>query len=187
VDGPRPKDTPKVVPIPSVLPKPKPRPHGPVWEYVYSSTVEHQGRGKAREKADMYALPIYTKAVKYRISPILVASLVKTESHFDRFAVSSAGALGLAQIMPFHFESHGYSLSRWKDPWVNMEISCRLLHGFRRDLSKRFPGSSDLAVKNMMLVAYNMGQGAVVNRGIRSSHYSRTVIRDAKPRPVKYI
>jgi soluble lytic murein transglycosylase-like protein len=39
-------------------------------------------------------------ARRHRISPALLAALVRAESGFDRFAVSSKGALGLGQLMP---------------------------------------------------------------------------------------
>ena len=39
-------------------------------------------------------------ARRHRISPALLAALVRAESGFDRFAVSSKGAMGLGQLMP---------------------------------------------------------------------------------------
>ena len=47
-----------------------------------------------------YASVIRAAASAHGISPFLLAALVRVESNFDRWAVSPAGARGLAQIMP---------------------------------------------------------------------------------------
>lgn len=44
---------------------------------------------------------VYREALHHRLDPDLVLALIQIESHFDRFAVSSAGAQGMMQIMPF--------------------------------------------------------------------------------------
>jgi soluble lytic murein transglycosylase-like protein len=47
-----------------------------------------------------YALEIRDAARRHHVSPALLAALVRAESGFDRFAVSSKGAMGLGQLMP---------------------------------------------------------------------------------------
>jgi len=44
---------------------------------------------------------VYREATRHKIDPDLVLALMQVESKFDRFAVSSAGAQGLMQVMPF--------------------------------------------------------------------------------------
>jgi len=44
---------------------------------------------------------VYREALHHNLDPDLVLALIQIESHFDRFAVSSAGAQGMMQIMPF--------------------------------------------------------------------------------------
>jgi len=44
---------------------------------------------------------VYREAMRHKIDPDLVLALMQVESKFDRFAVSSAGAQGLMQVMPF--------------------------------------------------------------------------------------
>jgi soluble lytic murein transglycosylase-like protein len=44
---------------------------------------------------------VYREALRHKIDPDLVLALMQVESRFDRFAVSSAGAQGLMQVMPF--------------------------------------------------------------------------------------
>ena len=44
---------------------------------------------------------VHREAFRTNLPPELVLALIHTESSFDRFAVSSAGAQGLMQVMPF--------------------------------------------------------------------------------------
>ncbi|MDX1658757.1 MAG: transglycosylase SLT domain-containing protein [Nitriliruptorales bacterium] len=82
----------------------------------------------------------------------LFAALVWTESNFHPAAVSSAGAIGLSQLMPATAESLG--VDPW-DPLQNLAGGARYL----RAMVTRF-GTADLA-----LAAYNAGPGAVEAAG----------------------
>jgi soluble lytic murein transglycosylase-like protein len=44
---------------------------------------------------------VYREANRHDMDPDLVLAVMQVESRFDRFAVSSAGAQGLMQVMPF--------------------------------------------------------------------------------------
>jgi len=44
---------------------------------------------------------VYREANRQKMDPDLVLAVMQVESKFDRFAVSSAGAQGLMQVMPF--------------------------------------------------------------------------------------
>lgn len=50
---------------------------------------------------------IYIEARNADLAPELVLSVIQVESNFDRFAISSAGAQGLMQIMPFWLKEIG--------------------------------------------------------------------------------
>ena len=50
---------------------------------------------------------IHREATRTIIPPELVLAVIEVESHFDPFAVSSAGARGLMQIMPFWLDEIG--------------------------------------------------------------------------------
>ncbi len=91
-------------------------------------------------------------AAKYGLSPQLLAAVAKVESGFDPAAKSSAGALGLMQIMPA--TAQGLGINPY-DPAQAIDGAAQILSG---NLD-RF-GSLPLA-----LAAYNAGSGAVEQYG----------------------
>ena len=86
------------------------------------------------------------------IDPRLLAAVVWSESAFNPGAVSRAGALGLAQLMPGTAAGLGVDPS---DPVQNLDGGARYL----RQQLDRF-GTVELA-----LAAYNAGPGRVANAG----------------------
>lgn len=56
-------------------------------------------------------------AEQYDLDPLLIATVMQIESCGDPNAVSNAGAQGLFQVMPFHFEQHEDML----DPHINAQ------------------------------------------------------------------
>ncbi|MGH8221226.1 MAG: lytic transglycosylase domain-containing protein [Steroidobacteraceae bacterium] len=68
-----------------------------------------------------------------RLPPGLVMALIDVESRFDRWAVSSAGAVGLMQVMPFWPEQLG--MKRWELTHVgaNVRMGCAVLRFYLRE------------------------------------------------------
>ena len=62
------------------------------------------------------------------VAPELVLAVIDIESNFDRFAISSASALGLMQVMPFWVPELGYTDKNdlFKID-VNILLGCRIL------------------------------------------------------------
>lgn len=87
---------------------------------------------------------------KHRVEHTLIHSIIRAESNYDRFAVSSKGALGLMQLMPA--TAIQYGVKNVFDPRDNIEGGVRYL----KDLIKLYNGKTDL-----VLAAYNAGQEAV--------------------------
>lgn len=102
-----------------------------------------------------YAPVINAAAQQFGISPALVDAVIWQESRYNPKAVSSAGAIGLMQLMPGTAQHLGVDP---RDPWQNVFGGAAYL---RRQLD-RFGNNVPLA-----LAAYNAGPGAVSKyRGI---------------------
>ena len=84
------------------------------------------------------------------VDPRLVKAVISVESGGDPSAVSSAGAMGLMQLMPGTALTYGV-LNPW-DPQQNVAGGARHLS----DLLREYNGDLALA-----LAAYNAGSGAV--------------------------
>lgn len=102
----------------------------------------------------------------HRVDPLLLHAVIKQESGYRQRAVSHAGARGLMQVMPATGRSLGvadpHSLF---DAEVNIAAGAKLLSS----LWHRFEGDVDL-----VLAAYNAGEGAVVKHGMKVPPYRET-------------
>jgi soluble lytic murein transglycosylase-like protein len=93
-------------------------------------------------------------AAEFDIDPQIAFGLVRAESSFRTRAVSPAGAVGLAQLLP--------STARWIAPGttradlMNPETNVRVGFKYLRYLVDKYDGDETLA-----LTAYNRGQGTV--------------------------
>jgi len=89
--------------------------------------------------------------------PLFVASVIRSESTFNKHAVSPVGATGLMQILPGTGE---YISKRSKLEWhgegklVDPEYNLALGIAYLKDLEKKFKGNREHA-----LIAYNWGPG----------------------------
>jgi hypothetical protein len=100
------------------------------------------------------------------LDPALVSALVHVESRYQAGARSPKGAIGLMQIMPATGSRYGVGSARdLFDPATNIEVGTRYL----RDLTEMFNGRVDL-----VLAAYNAGEGAVRRYGNRVPPYPET-------------
>lgn len=94
---------------------------------------------------------LITEASKsHGISFSLLKALIKIESDFNPRAISSAGAIGLMQIMPENIKA--LNIKDPFDPWENIMGGTRYL----KQLIRRFNGELPMA-----LAAYNAGPNMV--------------------------
>jgi soluble lytic murein transglycosylase-like protein len=69
-----------------------------------------------------------------RLPPGLVMAVIDVESRFDRWAVSSAGAVGLMQVMPFWPSDLGMKRHELTQIEANMRMGCAILrHYLKRE------------------------------------------------------
>jgi soluble lytic murein transglycosylase-like protein len=92
---------------------------------------------------------VHAEATRAHLPPELVLAVIDVESRFDRFAVSSAGALGLMQVMPFWLKEIGRPDDNLFHPRTNLRLGCTILqyylnrsHGDLRRALERYNGTS---------------------------------------------
>jgi soluble lytic murein transglycosylase-like protein len=93
-------------------------------------------------------------SLRWNVPMALLAAQLYAESGFNPFAVSLAGARGIAQFMPGTAQSYG--LRDPFDPVGSIDAQAHLMS----DLLKQFIGNASLA-----LAGYNAGAGAVERYG----------------------
>ena len=70
---------------------------------------------------------IHAESRRAKLAPELVLSVINVESRFDRYAVSSSGAQGLMQIMPFWLAEIGQPDDNLFDLRTNLRLGCTIL------------------------------------------------------------
>jgi len=70
---------------------------------------------------------VYCEARRLKLPPGLVMAVIEVESNFDRWAVSSAGAVGLMQIMPFWPRQLGMTNQELVRIPQNIRMGCTIL------------------------------------------------------------
>ncbi|WP_121877307.1 lytic transglycosylase domain-containing protein [Umboniibacter marinipuniceus] len=64
------------------------------------------------------------------VPPDLVLAIMEIESHFDRFAISRVGALGIMQIMPFWIDEIGTANDNLMQIDTNVRYGCAILRHY---------------------------------------------------------
>ena len=119
--------------------------------------------GKAGGSADLDAI-FEAAGLKYDLPPNLLKAVAKVESGFRANVTSTAGAMGIMQLMPG--TAAGLGVTDAFDPEQNIMGGAKYL----RQMLDRFDGDLRLA-----LGAYNAGPGAVAKHGGVPS-YSRNYV-----------
>lgn len=73
---------------------------------------------------------VHQEAVHAGLAPELVLSVIHVESNFDRFAISSAGARGLMQVMPFWLDELDRPGDDLFDIRTNIRFGCTILRHY---------------------------------------------------------
>ena len=109
----------------------------------------------AKPIKSQYDALIVNMALKYDLEPSFIKAMIHVESAFDRYAISSAGAMGLMQLMPATAAIYQLNQNHF-DPRLNIETGVRHI----KELMARYDSDKDLS-----LAAYNAGEGAVAKYG----------------------
>jgi soluble lytic murein transglycosylase-like protein len=106
---------------------------------------------------------IRSNGTRYGVDPYLIYCVMNQESNFRATAVSGKGARGLMQLMPD--TAARYGVTNPHDPAQNIKAGTRYL----KNLLDLFNGKVDL-----VLAAYNAGEGTVMKYGNRVPPYAET-------------
>src|ERR1044072_2742043 len=98
-------------------------------QQVWLAAMEPQLRNILKdgtERADVLH-HVHCEAKRMQLPPGLVMAVIDVESRFDRWAVSSAGAVGLMQVMPFWPNQLGMSNHELVRTPQNIRMGCTIL------------------------------------------------------------
>jgi len=104
---------------------------------------------------------VHYEARRAKLEPEVILALIEVESNYDRFAISSAGAQGLMQIMPFWLDEIGHPDDNLFHIGTNIRMGCTILsHYLDREKGNLFKA----------LARYNgsVGKGWYPNRIYRA-------------------
>ena len=124
----------------------------------YAAALPYIGVNK-KKFADLIA----DAANRHQVDARLLHAVIQAESAYDANAISSAGAVGLMQLMPD--TARRYGVFNRNDPVQNIDGGTHYL----KDLLRMFHSNLDLAV-----AAYNAGENAVIRHNNSIPPYPET-------------
>lgn len=73
---------------------------------------------------------LHYEATRAELAPEWVLAVIQVESNFQRFAISSAGARGYMQVMPFWLAEIGRPEDNMFDTETNLRMGCTILRHY---------------------------------------------------------
>ncbi|HEB63610.1 MAG TPA: lytic transglycosylase domain-containing protein [Gammaproteobacteria bacterium] len=99
-----------------------------VWLTDYSHRLKK--RIKDDKKRIELLKAVHFEAKRANLPPEMVLAVIDVESNFDRWAISSAGARGLMQIMPFWLKEIGRPDDNLFHVNINLRFGCTILRHY---------------------------------------------------------
>lgn len=139
------------------------------WLAAMSERLPRRWKPDHRQRIE-FLKTVHYEAQRAGLDPHLVLGLIEVESYFRRYAVSSAGARGYMQVMPFWTDVIGDGdASRLFDLRTNLRYGCTILRHYidleRGDLFRalgRYNGSLGRAeYPNAVLRAWKKWEGGL--------------------------
>lgn len=155
-----------------------------VWSVSFPLVADH-----LQVRAAKYRRIIEAGAQRFGVSRNLIFAVIKTESDFNPFAVSSARALGLMQVVPESAGSEVYEFLNGKpglpsrdfllDPENNIEYGAAYLHLLE---DRHLAGIADpLSREYLVIAAYNTGPGNALRVFSRDRDKARAGVNALSP------
>jgi len=99
--------------------------HAEVWLTDMSQRLARQVTDP-EERINILKL-VHMEATRADLPPELILAVIETESNFDHYAISVAGAIGLMQIMPFWLDEIGRPDDNLLHIDTNLRYGCTIL------------------------------------------------------------
>jgi membrane-bound lytic murein transglycosylase C len=143
----------------------------------------------SNKQAEKYR-PIVTRmATQFQISPSLVFAIIRTESNFNPFAVSSAPAYGLMQLVPTSGGRDAYRKVKGQDgipsrdylfdPHNNIELGAAYLHVLTYNQLEAV--ANTVSREYCVISAYNTGPGNVYRTFAKEQRVAVDQINSLQP------
>ena len=142
-----------------------------------------------------YSQYVLAAAKRYQISPQLIYGIIETESSFNPFAVSSANAYGLMQVVPKTAGADVFQRIKKKagqpskqqlfDPAFNIDIGSAYLHILNNNYLQAV--SNDISRHYSIISAYNGGSGNVLKTFHSNRKTAMKMLNAKLPKDVYYL
>ena len=160
--------------------------------YAVSINMVEQHQHLREQK---YSQHVLASARRYQISPQLIYGIIATESSFNPFAVSSANAYGLMQVVPSTAGTDVYQRIKNKngapskqqlfDPAFNIDIGAAYLHILNNNYLKDVTNATSRHYS--IISAYNGGSGNVLKTFHRNRKTAMKVLNTKSSKEVYYL
>ncbi|HMS54729.1 MAG TPA: lytic transglycosylase domain-containing protein [Fimbriimonadaceae bacterium] len=124
---------------------------------IYAGFIKKRNKRLSDAMATHIAEGIIGFSLRYGVDARLIMAMLIVESNFNPTAVSSAGAMGLGQLMPG--TARGMGVGNAFDAHENLYGTVRLIRGHINKYQQKTGNDFDGLI--LALAAYNAGSGAV--------------------------